>query len=297
MNVIRNCCVLGLVLLMVPLLFAQQIRYDVPHTIKPGEKSILTFHIPRLGLNGMARFQLDFPLEVTVNEHSSNGALFSFGKQTLDLLWIDLPQTDTLVVSVEFIGKLGFGGVIEAPARMFYIDQSQRKVFGYNALKLNVAGEGLRRYTPVKREQIALSKAPATSVKDKQILAEASIPDDKAKSKGDDLAVSNQNEDITASKPDYKTVKGLRFRIQIASTALPANLDELSKSLGIEKKSIKEYKVNESYKYTSGDFENLAVAREFLNANEALKAKGFVVAFLNEQRIELEEAIKLSRKK
>ena len=45
------------------------------------------------------------------------------------------------------------------------------------------------------------------------------------------------------------------------------------------------------------DFENLATARDFLNANELLKSKGFVVAFLNEERIELEEAIKLSRKK
>ena len=297
MNVIRNWSVFGLMLLMLPPLPAQQIRYEVPLTIKPGEKSILTFHIPRMGLDGMVRFQMDFPLEVTVNERSSAGALFSFGKQTLDLLWIDLPKTDTLVVAVEFIGKVGYGGNIEAPARMFYIDQSQRKVFGYNSLKLNVAGEGVQRYTPVKREQITLSKAPATSGKEKQAQTDAPPPNDKATSKGGDLSVSSEDEEITASKPDYKAVKGLRFRIQIASTSTPANIDELAKTLGVDKKSIREYKVSESYKYTSGDFENLAIARDFLNANEALKNKGFVVAFLNEERIELEEAIKLSRKK
>jgi hypothetical protein len=298
MNVIRIWSGFGLVLLMFPSLRAQHIRYDVPNSIKAGEKAILTLHIPRMGLGGMARFQMDFPLEVTINERSSSGALFSFGKQTLDLLWIDLPQNDTLVVAVEFMGKVGYGGQIEVPARMFYLDQSQRKVFGYNSLKLNVAGESVRRYTPVKRETITLSKAPETSsTKQKHVQAEAPAPNDNAKNKEGEGLAAYEEAELTVARPDYKAVKGLRFRIQIASTSTPANIDELAKSLVIEKKSIREYKINESYKYTSGDFENLATARDFLNANELLKSKGFVVAFLNEERIELEEAIKLSRKK
>jgi hypothetical protein len=297
MNVIRVWSVLGLLLLQLAPSIAQQIRYEVPAMVKPGEKCLITLNIPRLGLEGMARLQLDFPLEVSLNERSSNGALFSFGKQTLDLLWIDLPKTDTIVVAVEFMSKSGYGGLLEAPARMFYIDQSQRKVFGFNSLKINVTGDGVRRYTPVKRESIVLSNAPAASNSAKSQQVDASLHEEKIKKNVSEPAVTNQDEEISASKPHYKSVKGLRFRVQIASTSSPTNLDELAKKLGVEKKSIKEYAVNQSYKYTCGDFENLAEAREFLSANEALKADGFVVAFLNEERISLEEAIKLSRKK
>lgn len=86
--------------------------------------------------------------------------------------------------------------------------------------------------------------------------------------------------------------KIVRFRIQFASYKKEKSLD-FKKFRGLE--NIQMYEHKGQFKYTTGDFESLAEASQL---KEVLRTKGykdiFVVAFLDEKRISLDEAKSIS---
>ncbi|MBI3233597.1 MAG: hypothetical protein HYZ42_06080, partial [Bacteroidetes bacterium] len=94
-----------------------------------------------------------------------------------------------------------------------------------------------------------------------------------------------------ATKPEEKTT-GIIFKVQVASSDQPLDLKQ-------EKYSVLSdptfYKVNNSLKYTSGNFTKFKTAVIHQNI---LRQKGFadcfVVAFKNGERIDLNEAKKIS---
>jgi N-acetylmuramoyl-L-alanine amidase len=102
-------------------------------------------------------------------------------------------------------------------------------------------------------------------------------------------AVNQQNEQI-GSNPVAQDAVVFRVQIETSETKIPSN------SSRFKGRSVLEYKQDNLYKYTTGEFIN-----DFKGANELkneLRQKGFpnafVVAFQNGERISLEKAIKLA---
>jgi len=101
-------------------------------------------------------------------------------------------------------------------------------------------------------------------------------------------------EKTTEKTPDKTVDQAVYFRVQIETSETKIALNA-SKFKGL---AMKEYKQDNLYKYTAGDFKN-----DFNGANnyknELRKAgftNAFVVAFQNGERISLEKAIKLAEK-
>jgi N-acetylmuramoyl-L-alanine amidase len=102
-------------------------------------------------------------------------------------------------------------------------------------------------------------------------------------------AVNQENEQI-GSNPVAQDAVVFRVQIETSETKIPSN------SSRFKGRSVLEYKQDNLYKYTTGEFIN-----DFKGANELkneLRQKGFpnafVVAFQNGERISLEKAIKLA---
>ena len=71
----------------------------------------------------------------------------------------------------------------------------------------------------------------------------------------------------------------------------------IAKDFGVEVKELQEESHNGLYKYTFGEFPSLADARKKMNSNARMKGKAFIAGYRNGIRIDLEEAIRLSKEK
>ena len=87
------------------------------------------------------------------------------------------------------------------------------------------------------------------------------------------------------------------FRIQVA--ALPEKTDKslIAKDFGVDENDLQEESHNGLYKYTFGEFPSLADARKQMNSNARMKGKAFIAGYRNGIRIDLEDAIRLSKEK
>ena len=113
----------------------------------------------------------------------------------------------------------------------------------------------------------------------------------------------NKKNTTLDSKKDGETlnnasaVSSISFKIQLAALPQKSALNSIAKEFEITEKEITEEKHNGLFKYTYGEFPSLAEARKKMNANKHMKSKSFVAGYRNGKRIDLEEAIRLSKTK
>jgi len=137
------------------------IRFDVPKDISVGQTFELGIHFSLASISGMARLQLDFPKGFEVQEGKNSGALFTYSSNLLQLLWVQLPQTDSVHCAVKVQCLPGYGGKAEIPARFYFLENGVRKEMAFNSCKLTIAGEASKRFQPMKREE-SKPAAPST---------------------------------------------------------------------------------------------------------------------------------------
>lgn len=111
-----------------------------------------------------------------------------------------------------------------------------------------------------------------------------------------------QVEKTTAKKEAAQTVKNapakkevVSFRIQIGAFPKQADKSIISKEFSISESDIIEEKHNNLFKYTTGNFPSLQAAKKVMTANPAMKGKAFVAGYKDGERIDMEEAIRLTK--
>lgn len=117
------------------------------------------------------------------------------------------------------------------------------------------------------------------------------------------LEISNKNISQLDQKKSGETLNStknvsiIRFKIQLAALPQKSDFSKIAKEFEIPEKEITEEKHNGLFKYTYGEFPTLEEARKKMNANNHMKSKSFVAGYRNGMRIDLEEAIRLSKTK
>lgn len=315
---------------------ADKIRFDVPKEILVGQTFELGIHFSLTSVAGMARLQLDFPKGFEVQESKNSGALFTYSANLLQLLWVQLPSTDSIHCSVRVQCLPGYGGKAEIPARFYYLENGARKEIVLNTCKLIISGEAGKRFTPMKRDEVK-PVTPSISKTGKQTSGTPSKSEEKPSSAPKSIAVSEKtgpkkgaeqkdgkasasesekiehinsatgdkvvaNEKATdkqserAEKSGNTPPKCITFRIQLAASSEKSLPEALAKRYNVKPEEIAEEFHNGMYKYTVGNFNNLAGAREAMGKNEAMKTGCFIAGYENGTRIALEDAIRLSKK-
>ena len=316
-----------------------KVRFDVPKEISVGQTFELGIHFSLTALAGMARLQLDFPKGFEVQEGKNSGALFTFSSNLLQLLWVQLPQSDSMHCTVKVRCLPGYGGKAEIPCRFYYLENGVRKEIALNSCKLNITGEAGRRFMPVKREE-SKPIAPAAPKTGGQASPESgktkAVQADESKNKGNSekattpqkVSESSPNVDNSskansektemqvnspnakgADKENPKEVQteksdktkssssnGITFRIQLAASSEKSSPETLALRFNVKPTEIVEEFHNGMYKYTTGNFNNLAGARDAMGKNQAMKTGCFIAGYENGTRIALEDAIRLSKK-
>jgi hypothetical protein len=296
-------------------------------------------HFSLASVAGMARLQLDFPKGFEVQEGKNSGALFTFSSNMLQLLWVQLPKSDSMHCTIKVRCLPGYGGKAEIPCRFYYLENGARKEIALNSCKLNITGEAGRRFMPVKREESKQIAPPAPKTGG-QASPESgktkAVPTDPIKYKGntektatpkkvsesgpksDNVSQANpEKAEKQVTSPDAKgadkenpkevqteksdktksaSSNGITFRIQLAASSEKSSSETLVARFNLKPEEIAEEFHNGMYKYTVGNFKNLAGAREAMGKNPAMKSGCFIAGYENGTRISLEDAIRLSKK-
>jgi len=321
---------------------SQKLNYQLPKEFKSGEEILVSISIPCKDLQGIARFQQEFPKGFEVSELKNDGSIISFSNSLLQFLWIQLPIKDSLNISYKLRCLPGFGGKTEVPARLFYLNGSVREELVFNSMQLIVSGEATKKFQAVKLDkstEVTATKPvakPSTTSTDKPTPAKSPNAQAKTAKPQDDKAAKSSTvqdpkanasnssptkevalpkKDVTV-KPDETAAKETKpitapiktstegtaigdkisFRIQLAASAEKGNLTDLSSKFGVAEKNIREESHNGLFKYTTGEFNSLAEARKSMSANPKMKQGAFVAGYNKGSRIDLEEAIRLSKK-
>jgi len=321
---------------------SQKLNYQLPKEFKSGEEILVSISIPCKDLQGIARFQQEFPKGFEVSELKNDGSIISFSNSLLQFLWIQLPIKDSLNISYKLRCLPGFGGKTEVPARLFYLNGSVREELVFNSMQLIVSGEATKKFQAVKLDkstEVTATKPvakPSTTSTDKptpakspNVQAKSAKPqDDKAakpstvqdpkanasnSSPTKEVELPKKDVNVTPDKTAAKETKPITaptktsteattigdkisFRIQLAASAEKGNLTDLSSKFGVAEKNIREESHNGLFKYTTGEFNSLAEARKSMSANPKMKQGAFVAGYNKGSRIDLEEAIRLSKK-
>jgi hypothetical protein len=322
---------------------SQKLNYQLPKEFKSGEEIVVSISIPCKDLQGIARFQQEFPKGFEVSELKNDGSIISFSNSLLQFLWIQLPLKDSLNISYKLRCLPGFGGKTEVPARLFYLKGSVREELVFNSMQLVVSGEATKKFQVVKLDKTTeasavkpVAKSSSTSITEKPTPAKspnsqaksAKPQDDKAAkpstvqvpknsavntSPTKEVASPTKEATVVSDKivaKETKPIPGqtkpitegaatgdkISFRIQLAASAEKGSLSDLSSKFGVPEKEIREESHNGLFKYTTGEFNSLAEARKSMSANPKMKQGAFVAGYNKGSRIDLEEAIRLSKK-
>ena len=322
------------------LAFSQKLNYQVPKEFKSGEEIIVAISIPVKDLQGIARFQQEFPRGFEVSEQNNDGAIISFSNGLLQFLWIQLPAKDSLTISYKLRCLPGFGGKTEVPSRFYYLNGTVRQEKVFNSMQLVVSGEATKRFTAIKQDKPveSVSAKPIAPAKPAQVTpvkpapvkpspkpdvnqkvekpvksepipskqAESSklkeAPWEQKNSPKEPVVVAKTTTNAAAqSSPEGKTTNTttgdkVSFRVQLAASSEKGNLSDLATKFGVSEKAIREESHNGMFKYTTGEFATLADAKKFMTSNPKMKQGAFVTGYNNGSRIDLEEAIRLSKK-
>jgi len=152
---------------------------------------------------------------------------------------------------------------------------------------------------PVKKTEVKLASNKTDSLsqnKSQTSKEKVIIPPSK-------LETSNKKNSNIDSKKKGETpstspaISVISFKIQLAALPQKSALTAIAKEFEIDEKQITEEKHNGLFKYTFGEFPTLVDARKKMNSNKQMKSKSFVAGYRNGLRIDLEEAIRLSKTK
>ena len=149
----------------------------------------------------------------------------------------------------------------------------------------------------VKKEEVksAGSKSDSPSQKKSQTNKQTEVISPAKLEKNNKMNTDLDSKKNGLNNLSSSVVSVISFKIQLLALPQKSALNAIAKEFEITEKEITEEKHNGLFKYTYGEFQTLVEARKKMNANNQMKSKSFIAGYRNGIRIDLEEAIRLSK--
>jgi len=306
--------------------YAQNIEVTVnpPPNIEIGKPNKIEVSVSKGNVTGIARMQFELPKGLKAMEGRTNGGLFSFSNHVVQVLWIQLPIESLFTFDFSILPDSNYSGTAEIGGRLSYIVDTKKVETIITPLQLKISGQGeksFEKYKAPATKVIPLKPAvakPAQSVIPKPTVSannpkplvktELKTPVESKKillpkKEGIQVKKENPEKNKTISKTPEKPAaivpitkkENITFKLQLAASSSMLDKTQLSKQFNYKIETINEEQINNMYKYTTGEFAAFKDAKKALTMNESLKGKAFIVGYKDGKRIDLEEAIQLSK--
>jgi hypothetical protein len=115
------------------------VKITAPEEVTAGEVNVIYLHIFKNKLTGFARLQQNFPLAIGITEDDPGGGDFSFKNGNLNLIWLNLPKRDEIVIRYYIEFDRTVKGDFELTGKFSYIVDSEREelTFGPRIIHVN----------------------------------------------------------------------------------------------------------------------------------------------------------------
>ncbi len=170
---------LFLIGLLAPAIFlAQEVKVTqiVPMHCKSGEKCTVEIEIEKQGVEGFARIQQPLPEGFTATLLQDGGADFSFDKQKVSFIWLNLPASPVIRVAYQITVGPGVNGTVTLTDGVFsYIRETKIEKTPIPPVSMQV---NMKIGTPVATPKEPVQEEPLVAVEEpqKKVIVEP-VPD------------------------------------------------------------------------------------------------------------------------
>jgi hypothetical protein len=304
------------------ILIGQNVKIStvIPSDIENNKPIKIETSISKGKISGIARMQFELPKGLKAIEGNNKEAIFSFSKQIVQILWIQLPLDSTISFDFKLLPDSNYSGIAEIGGRFSYIDNNKKEEVAMTPVQFKISGHGEKSFEKYKAPIVkAKPVKPTQPVKSKEAIAESKpkpplkteaikptetkkllAPKNEIKQapienkeKGKTVSKTQENLSVSPTTPVKK--ENITFKIQLAASSSILDKMQLSNQFNYKVETINEELINNMYKYTTGEFLTFKEAKKAFTLNETLKGKAFIVGYKDGKRIDLEEAIQLSK--
>jgi hypothetical protein len=296
-----------------------KISTAIPSNIENDKPIKIETTISKGKISGIARMQFDLPKGLKAIEGNNKEAIFSFSKQIVQILWIQLPLDSNISFDFMLLPDSNYSGIAEIGGYFSYIDNNKKEEVAMAPVQFKISGHGEKSFEKYKTPIVKTKPVkPTQPVKSKEAIAESkskptlktevkkpietkklTAPKNEIKqtpieNKEKIKAVNKAQANLPVSPTPVKK-ENITFKIQLAASSSILDKTQLSNQFNYKVEMINEELINNMYKYTTGEFLTFKEAKKALTLNETLKGKAFIVGYKDGKRIDLEEAIQLSK--
>ncbi len=231
------------------------ISMNLPNEIVLGEIYEASLNITNNQHLGKLSIKQIFPPGIIINEQNSNGALFSFSENELNLQWLETPDKENFTVEYSLFVPLNFKEHREVISHFNYSLDDK-------IVNQDLPVELLR----IRSEEINTSQLNMI-----------------------------QSEVLMGSDKSVWSDKQAVYKVQIGAFSNKISNEELSKTLGIDGYEISYFKHKGLHKYAIGNFTTKHEALQFKQDKLSKLSDSFIVVFIDGHRVDLEDAIELRK--
>lgn len=237
----------------------------------PGEIIPIRISIYSGNMNGRMNLSQTLPESIIVNEQNSAGGLFSYSEGTLQIQWLDVNPHDSLFVEYSLFINNYSDKFASINSQISGYENGISKQIEFNDFKFEISD----------------SKQSTSNVTKNQSNKTPKSPLKPAKSGSLNPAESNRNPGTA----------GIHFSIQLGAFRNAIEPAALAKQYNLKTDSIRTSVHKGLNKFYYGYFTSKEEATEWLQKHPQLTGKTFIVAFNEDERIELDEAIEKLKEK
>jgi len=250
--------------------------------------------VNRGNMTGFSKVVEFIPEGYTIEPIDVKGATFQFKNQEAKFLWKILPLESQFVISYKVIPEYENINEPQIQGKYSYIDKNATISYSINEKNINLLEASPKEIefalAKVRKDNIAVGNDSNQS----SVLAinsNHSVQNNIVKQKAiGNKVVSKMN--FLASKNMLIAEKGLYYRVQIAASRIPINIEKTFSKLHLNK-DVKYEKNDGWYKYSVGSFpvyRDVKRYRDYLWTEKG-KTDAFVTAYSNGKRITIQEAL------
>ena len=273
------------------------VAQEIPEKISSGESFVAKLVINKGNHEGYAIWQQELPEGFQAEMMETRGGTFSFKGNTLKLIWLELPEEESYTITYRVNTdanlskkKYDFSG------KYSYLSKNDRiDVFSQNKTILIENPDHSIRLTEKKE------KTDAQTEEETEVIINFDTPGNKPVL----IKKPIKNSPATKAPPSFEYKKSKQEKVTISyKVQIAAGHSKLKKNYFTDYFQIDDYVSTELHngwkKYTIGYFSDYKTARNKRNdlwAKHHQAGGAFVTAYLEGQRISVEEALKISEEK
>jgi hypothetical protein len=113
-----------------------------PKEVVTGESFIYSVEIEKPGINRIARFEQNWPANLTIEPVSTQGASFEFKDGVLKMIWIFIPPEDKIIISYKITVPKGYLIDLNSGAKFSYLNGDEKEHVSMPSTKISVKKKG-----------------------------------------------------------------------------------------------------------------------------------------------------------